>query len=149
MSNLTKGIVCIVLLATAFAFGRYTKKPDIKEVVKVQIVEKKVEVVATNTHTKTVEEIKPDGSKTTTTVADTSTSSQSNTDTNTKSESLKEVKYDQSGITISALGGIDYNHLDRGFNIGIAASKPVFGPISIGAWWLNNGNAGVSLGIKF
>lgn len=149
MSNSQKVLALAVyslILASAVYYFSPSKivtvtKTEIKEVVK--------EVQASNTHTKTVVRTHRDGTQTTVTVADNSTNTVTDSNTETKIETSKTIERAQDGVTIAALAGVDTSNLSKGFVYGASVSKPILGPISLGAWFLTSGTIGMSVGIKF
>lgn len=151
MSTRNKVILCVILLATSYAAGRYTTPQSIKIVE----VEKKVAKDSTKTekdsHKKVVTKkvTHPDGTtdETTTTTDDTSSSKQTKSVVaDDKSKSSEIIK--SSGIlTIEALAGV--NPLDGKFAYGASISRNLIGPIRLGAWGLTSGQIGVSLGLGF
>lgn len=147
----------LVMLATAFAFGRYTVAVKTVTVTKTVEVEKKVTDIDAEQkkHTKTtvVETQSPDGAKTKTTTITQDTDSKKNTDIvdNTKKDEtdIKTVTEAGSKVTISALGGVHINGLSSKLIYGVSVSKPILGPITAGAFVLSEPAAGVSLGLTF
>lgn len=163
MSTKAKVITSVIVITSAFALGRYTVPTKVITETKIVEVEKKTEDkkqdVEKNTkkRTETTETVKPNGEKTTTTVVteetntDKKTDKISTTDKTTDSESKKEVVSGQDKVTISLLGGVQLFN-NNGINslvYGLGISKPVLGPITIGAFGFNDGRVGCSLGLTF
>lgn len=158
----TKIIIGIVALAVAFAFafGRYSAPEKVKTETKIVQIEKKTSKKDTESkkerHKKTVitEITRPDGTKEVTTVitddveAD-SKSHSSESDKVSKVETdKKEVTKTGSPVTISALAGL--NSFSSPTPIyGASITKPVLGPITLGAFGLSSGMGGFSLGLTF
>lgn len=161
MSLKVKILICVVALATAFAIGRFTVPEKIKEVVKVVEVEKKVIVKEKGTtqekkmKTVIVEVTRPDGTKekTTTITEDTQTATEtsSRSDTETKTDTTKETEIvrGNSKVTVSALAGIKVTRPQDGMVFGASLTKPILGPVTLGAFGFTDGRAGVSIGLSF
>lgn len=162
-------IIGILLLAGAFALGRYMTPEKIKIETKTVYQEKtdksKEEELNKNvnkdknTVTTKTELTKPDGTKIVKTVtkeAET-TSKTTNKTTLTKEQSEKMlteeteelVEMGRNRVTISALGGVDFKNLTDKPVLGCHVSKPILGPITIGAWGLSSAVGGMSLGLQF
>lgn len=93
--------------------------------------------------TTTVTEKSPDGTeKTTTTIVEDKdkTSSKTKTDITVANNKL---------YNISVMGGYDLGNKDYRQIWGVSASKEFLGHISVGAWGMTNGTAGLSLGVDF
>lgn len=161
MTTKTKIIIVSVSLATAFAAGRYSLPEKIRIETKTVEVEKKSDSKDTdaqkNTHKKTItkETIKPDGTKTVTTVVtDDSVASTKTIDkqvdlTNKDISSVSEKSHSSDKVTISALGGVSFNSSTPVFVYGASVSKPILGPITVGLWGLSNASFGASAGLSF
>lgn len=156
MGTKTKVIIIAVSLLASYAFGRWSAPEKVKIETKIVEVEKKVkhEDKKSEKHKKTtiVEITLPDGSKqkTTTITDDTETESKTKeTDTAKRSETdTKEVTRSSSKVTVSALAGAFVNKF--GLPVyGVAVSKPVLGPITVGAFGFQNGMGGLSVGLTF
>lgn len=156
-----KVIISVVVLSAAYASGRWASPTKI--VTKTQTVEVQIQKDKTQTdtnrdkHTKTVvqELRKPDGTveKTTTVTQDDTTERKTNsvsleTDSR-KATSDKEVTYSQAKVTISALGGLSFHGVVPQTVYGASISKPIFGPVTVGGFYLSNQTAGVSIGLTF
>lgn len=155
----TKIIIVITALTVSFAAGRYSvsvkKTEETKTVaVKVETENKQKDVKKRKkTHVVKTEVIKPDGSKTVTTVVDHDTNVDSKdttvtqeTEHKTSDEKTTVVKGDQK-LTISALAGVDFTGNKMVF--GAALTKPVLGPITLGIFGLSNNTVGGSVGLSF
>lgn len=162
MTTKYKIIIVVVSLTAAFAAGRYTVPSKVITETKIVEVEKKTQDqkqdVAKNVkkRTETTETLKPDGEKTTTIVVTEETVTDKKTDKTTivdkakDEESRKEVISNQDKVIVSLLGGAKL--INPGINplvYGLSITKPVLGPIAIGAWGLNNGTFGMSIGLTF
>ncbi len=162
-----------VLFLFGAALGRYTTPVKVRIEKETITVEKKTEETQKNTKTDTdrdkhkettVTETKnKDGTitKTTKTVEDTKTDRHSDQNSDTKktddisqkSTEKTEIIRGSSPVTVSLLigtsmrfsGGSAVTPIIYGGSI----SKPVFGPISMGLWLLDNSTCGISLGLVF
>ncbi len=154
MTNKAKVALIVGSLATAFALGRYTLPAKIV----IQTVEHQAEVTKSDTdrdkhkETTVTETVKPDGSKETITktTEDTKTVKKidkaETSDKNTKSETT----YAKSSLSVYGLVG--YSDVLSGHYVpvyGGLLSRPIFGPISIGGWFLTTGIIGVTIGLHF
>lgn len=150
MENRTKILLVILAITVSFAAGRWSvSNPDTK-VTEVTKVDEKKEL-NTDTHSKrmsvTVEE--PSGKKTTTTVVDSDTSTKIKDDKKTNSQVSTEVtQAKHKTLNISALAGYQLpGTLSPVY--GVSINKEVLGPVTVGAYWINNGTIGLSLGLDF
>jgi hypothetical protein len=132
-------IAVIVLAVIAYAAGRYMSPDKIKTEVKTVEVEK---IVTKVQHKKVVIKENKDGSKETVIITDTKSDEKGKSNTDIKN---KEVT-NKGSFNISVLAGssVPINGV-----LGISANKNILGPITVGAWGLTNGIAGLSLGINF
>lgn len=149
------------IILVAFAAGRWLAPTKIKTETKIVEVEKKSEKSTTDTdrnkhkETKTVEIVRPDGTKetTTTTVEDTNTdrkTTTAKTEESKKAESQsREETRSSSRTSIAALSGVDTSQSLNPLVYGVSISKEVLGPISIGVWGLSNKTYGASVGVSF
>lgn len=167
--NKTYAIIALVLLATAFAFGRYTVPETVRTETKIEYIEKKTTEtdekkntkLDTNRHTVTTktEEVRPDGTKLITTKTEEvenkfreterTTSIKEQVDKQLNEERLKLVESARDRVTISALAGVTVTNLAQPIVFGGHISKPLLGPITVGVWGLSNATAGASLGLQF
>jgi hypothetical protein len=154
METKTKIIIVSIGLIAAFAVGRWAAPEKVRIETKVVEVEKKVEDtkkdVVKHKETHTVK--KPDGTEETTTTEDTTTKSDKHdTDsTTTETDTTKEVTRGSSKVTVLALAGLPVSFNTAVVPIyGVSVSKPILGPITIGAWGLSNSTAGFSIGLTF
>lgn len=149
--------LAIIALITAYAFGRYSAPEKIKIETKIVEVEKKTEKrdVDKQNHKKTttVTEIKPDGSKTITTVITdegvTKTKDRSITDSTRLSQETKEITNSSSKVTISGLAGLNPFRMESGIDLGASVSRPILGPLTVGIFGFKSGMCGVSAGLTF
>lgn len=164
LTKKSKIIIVGIIVVTAFAFGRYSTPEHVKIVTKTIEVEKKQDISKTDDRAIKkkkifIHEVKtPDGrqDKTTTITDDTDTTSKTDVvtnDTNSKqSESSKEITRGDK-VTISALAGVNpftaAQSPGQSFTYGLAATKPLIGPITIGAFGFSDGLIGASLGLTF
>lgn len=133
------------LVVLAFATGRFLTPVKIET--KVVEVEKKQTETEKDKHkeTTTVTTEKPDGTKTTETKTTEDTTNHRTSDTTKTSDSDTTKTYGGSKTGIYALGG-----LSGGIpTYGLAVTRQLLGPISVGGWALTNGTIGVSLGLEF
>ena len=154
MTTRNKIIVFCVYSATLLATGAYLVPTKVK-------IEKKTDSKVTNTEKKKkrkitiVENKKPDGEvNKTTTITDDSDSKDNSKSVDTaisdkQSDTSKEVTHEGSKVSISALAGINPFNGPQAPVFGASLTKPVLGPITVGAWGLNNGTIGGSLGLTF
>jgi len=156
MSSKIKVLIAGFVVLTAFAVGRYTVPEVIKTVTKTVEVEKKTEDKKTDSqdHKKVtiVDTVKPDGTKTriTTITDDRDTKTVDNsTDNTTKSETQsKEVSRGSQPLTVSLLAS--ENISAPGVPVyGLAITRPVLGPITLGAFAFTNSTVGLSIGLTF
>lgn len=160
MTTKSKIIIASIALLTSYAFGRWSAPEKVKIETKIVEVEKKTETSKTDTdrnkhkETTVTETTRPDGTKETTTktVEDTQTDRKTNTsktdDTTITESKSKEVTYSSSKVTVSALAGV--NVLKGGLpDYGASLTKPILGPITVGAFAFQSGMVGCSLGLTF
>lgn len=164
-------IALAIALLVGYAFGRYTTPTKVEIKKEVVTVEKKVldteemkriELERNKKlRTITTEITRPDGTKekTTRTVQVTSTNKTTDKETKTHEETEKETKQtesklvenNRSGLTISAMAGLDVTNLSSPQKpvYGGHIQKSLLGPIGIGAFGLTNGTCGMSVGLSF
>jgi hypothetical protein len=129
-------IAFIVALVVAFAAGRYSNRLEEKTSVE---VDRKTE---TKTDRTTVIKKDKDGKETTRIVERIREKDRETT----KSETTKSVQ-SAPRLNVSALAGIALADGTRTY--GVAVSKEIAGPVTVGAFGLTNGTIGVSVGINF
>lgn len=137
MPNKYQFTILIVLLLTAFAIGRRSVESvsgNKQETIAVQ----QVQDVETKRTTTTVK--KPNGEVKTVTVSDTVSTTKSDSSTKSSVTTKKS-------LNVSLFGG--YNLYTPKPIYGLSVTKQVFGPVTVGAWGLNNGTLGVSVGLEF
>ena len=145
-------IVGSVALVVAFAVGRWSAPDKVK--IQTVEVEKKTDdkKVAVDDHkvTTIIETDGPNGVKTKKTVISDNSNTQvedKKTDDLTKT-TTKEVDKSTSKITISALAAM--NLTKPGLpTYGASVTRPILGPLTVGVFGLQNGTAGVSVGLTF
>lgn len=134
-----KGLsVLFILLALAFASGRYSvKSPAITKTTQTETNTEREK----HKETETVTEKRPDGSETTRTriIEDTNTRRKNETDTTVKIEPPKPM------LNVSALGA----YKDGELAYGLSVTKQFVGPVTAGIFGLNNGTIGLSIGVNF
>jgi len=152
-----KFILIAIALATAYAFGRFSAPEKVKVETKIVEVEKKVEKKEiekqNNKKTTSVTEIRPDGTKTITTVTTdagvTKTKDRSVEESIKSTSENKETTNSSSKVTIAALAGVNPFRITEGVDLGGMVSRPVLGPITIGVFGFKSGMCGVSAGLTF
>jgi hypothetical protein len=140
MTTKTKLIIAAVAVLTSFAFGRWSA-PEYKKTETDQTENKEVDK-----HKKTtvVEKERPDGTKEKKTVVEEDSEKRSEK----SSKQSEEIVGSSSKVTVSALGGFYFS--DRSGPIyGLAISKPILGPITLGAFYLTPSIVGASIGLTF
>lgn len=155
METKYKILIAVTATTIAFASGRYSAPVKVKEVVKTVEVVKIVKDKKTDTkkRQKTVRTVvtHPDGTKEERTEIvddiERKTDETIDKDKTTAKTDEKEITRSSGVTAISVLGGWDFR-TNRSV-IGISASKSILGPISVGAWGLNNATFGASIGINF
>lgn len=152
-------IICVTVVATAFAFGRYSAPATIKIETKTVEVEKKAvdkeSSIKVDTKKTTVKKTikKPDGTLETTITVVVDNSKQKDKKDKTVAveektiEIKKEVTKASDKVTISVLGGVNLNKV--GMLYGASISKPILGPITVGVWGLSDASVGASVGLTF
>lgn len=156
MSNKTKIILAAVALLGAFAAGRWLAPEKVKIEKQIVEVEKKSSEKdaekSTKKTTTTTKVIRPDGTveETTTVVEETNRkSSKSETAESGRAETeTTEITRSSSKVTISVLGAGDLHVLGQ-LRYGVLVSKPVIGPVTLGAFYLTPGIVGASVGLTF
>lgn len=142
-----------VALLSAFAFGRWSS-PE-KVVIKKEVVE--VEKKTSNSDKDGKKDVEthiiehPDGTKETiiTSHSEWEKHHSSSTDNSTSTKDEKVVVSSSSKVTLSLLGGVNVNSLGSAPLWGASLTKPILGPITVGAWGVSNGTVGASLGLTF
>lgn len=144
MTSKTKIILASVSLLTAFAFGRWSAPEYVK-------TDKETTENSDTTKKKkktTTEKENPDGSKEKT-VTEEEETSKSKSKTDAESE---EVRAGSSKVTISVLAGtsvFDDSSIGSNIRYGVSISRPILGPITVGAFYLTPGIVGASIGLTF
>jgi hypothetical protein len=144
-----KSISIIIVIVVSFIVGRYSAPEKIKIEEKKVVAEAEKVFIDNQVETaKTTTSIsKPDGTlytrTKTTTKAKESASKQL-----TRSEDLSKNTeiINRSGVTVSVLAASNFSSLLTP-TYGVSVSKPIIGPIVIGAFGLVNGTVGLSLGL--
>lgn len=135
-------IAVVVILALTFAAGRYTVKPEIKEVVR---VEKQKETEVQTDRTTTI--VKGPGGTETTTIVERRREENRESSKEATEKETRPGAGDRHRWSVGVLGALD---LSRGIPVyGLQVSKEVLGPVTAGVWGLNNGTIGVSVGLNF
>lgn len=155
MSVYAKFAIVAGLSLLCFALGRYTVPEKVKIETKIVEVEKKTKSdkkeVVRHRETTTTEVTRPDGTKEKTIVVVEDTESKSTSkesDKITKKETdKKEVTRSGSPVTIAALAGVKLGSFTD-IDYGVSVSKPILGPISIGAFGFTSRRLGVQIGLS-
>lgn len=155
MTTRAKIIIVSIAILAAFATGRFTVPEKVRIETKYVKVEKKTEKTVTDKDTKkktVIHEVThPDGKKEK--ITEIVEESESTTKKNTKekiaekNESSKEVTRGDSKVTVSVLSAISTSGGLPDF--GLAITKPVLGPITIGIFGFRSALVGASLGLTF
>lgn len=148
LSLKTKVIASVVVVATAFAFGRYSvnQTPAVHTIEDTKI-DKDIDKDKV-THTVTTITKKPDGSTVTQIDKKTEAKSEEKDDTiQHLDQTVTPPK--QSKINISVLGANDFSKGLLAPTYGLSVSKEILGPITVGAFGLNHGVVGLSIGLDF
>lgn len=134
MNIKTKIIIISISLVVSYAFGRWSAPEKVKIETKIVEVETKHK-----DQVKTIV-VAPDGTKTEIihTVVD--------TEKNKDIDNVKETIKSNSRVRISALAGV-HTRDGLGSDFGGSISTNFLGPISIGAYGLQSGSFGISLGL--
>jgi hypothetical protein len=158
MATKYKIIIAVVALASAFATGRWLAPNKTVVVTKTVTVDTKKDETKTdakkNTKTVKTETDKPDGTKVITTVTTTNSDTQSASNSTEKekvdAETSKTTSRSTSHLILSGMVGIPVSFGGAVTPIyGGQIYKEVLGPVGIGAWYLSNNNAGMSVGLSF
>lgn len=153
-----KVIICGVLIAGAFAAGRYSVsapeiKTEISEQKKEEIVTDKKQDVKTHTETKIVEVKTPDGVDTKTTTIAEIKDVLEDTKKNDKVQDDTQIKQDvippkTNTLNLSVLAATTTGQFGTPI-YGASVTKEIVGPVTAGAFFLTNGTVGVSVGMSF
>jgi phage-related tail fiber protein len=149
MTLKNKIIISSVVIATAFAFGRYTapKSAGLKETTMSQTDTKQDSSKDTHTVTKVVYVEDPNGRKETDTITTTDTVAHVVEDTDTSTKSVIDIKPAKiNTLNVSALASTKGL---SSISYGLSVTKQVPGPITIGGFGLTDGTIGVSVGLNF
>lgn len=166
LTRTQKVSVVVVSLAASFAAGRFATPAKVVIKTETVTVEKLVKddksniKVKSDKHYKTVktETTKPDGTKVVTstttiddgTIKDTKVDDNTNDTVNTDTKSEKTVVNNTGRVTISALAGISpFSLVPQTPFYGAQVQRNLLGPVVVGVFGLNTGQAGISLGLQF
>ena len=145
-------VIGVVVLLGAFAAGRWSAPEKVK--IQTVTVEKKTDDKKSDTedHKKitVTETTKPDGTKTKTTVItdDRNTKTEDKSTDDTTKTMTKEVDKSTSKVTISMLAAENLSSPSIPI-YGVAITKPILGPLTVGIFGFQNSMAGVSVGLTF
>lgn len=142
---LAVAIYSLLLASTVY----YLSPTKTITVTKTEIDETSKQKSKSKTHSKSIIETHPDGTSTTTTVADNSTDTNTDTNLDIKSETSKEVTRAQNGPTIGVLAGLNITHPQDGYFFAGQISFPVpILPVSIILQGATNKTAMLGLTLK-
>lgn len=152
----TKIILVIVIVISAYTFGRWSAPEKVRTETKIVEVEKKTDNKKTdvNDHKKVtiVEVDSPDGTKKkTTTITDDRNSQIDDTSTDDISKTAdetKEITKSSSKLTISMLASTNLSAPAVPI-YGLMIQKELVGPITVGIFGLQDKSAGMSIGLTF
>lgn len=147
--NKKQVFIIIGLIAVSFAAGRFLTPEKVKIEKQVVEVEKKEQSKQIDEKKVIVEEVKPDGSKTTTTTVDTKTNINTTVSKDKTTDESKVVEVSKSKLNVSILAGLDIIKPENGFVYGAHISKELLGPITFGLFGQTNKTFGVSIGLNF
>ena len=141
----------IVALAGSFACGRYSvSAPAVHTVIDTKIDTRTKEADNTHTQTKIVEVKAKDGTETKTTIIDQVKNDEiSKVQDQTQHVDQTVTPPKKGTINVSALVGTRFLSPDGIPLYGASFTKEFIGPVTLGAWGLNNGTIGVSIGFNF
>ena len=149
MSNKLKLLACCLVVVAAFAAGRWAAPEKVRTETKIVEVEKKTSKKDEHRETTTTDVVKPDGTHTSTTTVVEDNHEGTTSDTSLTEVDKKEVTRGTSKVTISALAGIRPFDLTTPPVYGASITKPILGPLAVGAFFLTNGTVGASIGLTF
>lgn len=139
METKTKIIVFTVSLVAAFAAGRYaapTKVVTETKIVEVETTKRKKDII--------IHEItRPDGTK----EKNTEIKERETKNDRISSDETRTITRASDKVTILGLAGVDFT--SPGSKYGASISKPIIGPVTIGAFYLTPGMVGLGLGLTF
>lgn len=138
-------IVAILLIATAFASGRYSVTQSHTKSIEINSEVNRDKNIHTQTTTVTTKS--PDGAVKTVTSTDTTS-----TISTVKKEISKEVDQTagkRSMLNVSLLAAYNFQSPSEKLVYGLSVSKEVLGPITAGVFGLSNGTIGLSIGLNF
>lgn len=151
VENKIKIIISLVIVLTAFALGRYTKKDIVIETVKVVTKVEEVKTVEQEVLTKvvTVTVKEPSGVETTTSTATQSIATKIEENKVSASTATQSITHKPSSkVTASLLAGGSLTWPPK-IEYGISVTKNLIGPVIGGVWVLTPGVVGVSVGLEF
>lgn len=136
------GIICLLV-------GRYvlTPKQEVKEVIKIVEVEKKVKEEKKKVKTKIKETVATDGSRTTETTIDEDSGSRETTSTERRTDSSTVTKTG-SGLTLGVLAIKDIDNFSN-TEYGITAAIPLIGNLKVVGLATTGKQVGLGLGLEF
>lgn len=147
MSSKSKVLLTLGVLIVSFAAGRYSVPKKIVETETKVVDESKVIDKDVKKVTKTKTTTNKDGTTSTETEIVEERKTKVKQDTKLDESKHKEIVAGGSTLNVSLLAGTSLNSISPIY--GIAATKQVLGPISVGAWGLHNKTVGLSIGLAF
>ena len=140
MTLKTQSIILAVAVILSFGFGRYSNRTAASTKIQSETDTQTKQDQVTDKRTVIVKE--PGGKETTSITEETHVQTRENTDSQ-----MKETVKASPQLQVSALAGLDLNA--HAPTYGVAVSKQVLGPITVGAFGLTTGIVGVSIGMTF
>ena len=148
MSLKYKVLIGVLALATAYACGRWMSPTKIVTQIQTVEIEKKTEDKQKDEHKKTIIVKKPDGTTTTTITDDTKSQDQEKDDTTITQDEKKEVDYSSAKTTVAMLARVSVSSVGLP-TYGVLVSRPLLGPLTVGAFGFQDKSIGLALGLTF
>lgn len=149
MNFLNKIKIPLIVGIISLLVGRYvlTPKQEVKQVIKIVEVEKKVKEEKKKVKTKIKETVATDGSRTTETTIDEDSGSRETTSTERKTDS-RTVTKTGSGLTLGVLAIKDIDDFSK-MEYGITAAIPLIGNFKVIGLATTGKQVGLGLGLEF
>jgi hypothetical protein len=144
LENKTKVIIVLVLVAVAYAFGRYMQPANIE--IQTREVIKTVEVNKVEKRKIKVRIVRPDGTVEERWVEEDITVTQK--ENAKEKESSKKVTNQKTQWKVHALAGVTDSKFDQ-IKYGVQIERRIVGPIFLGAYGMQGGVVGLSIGMEF
>lgn len=152
MNPRLKVLLSILIILTAYAFGRWSSPEKVRIETHTVEVEKKTNEKISKDHkiTKIIVKTHLDGTKTTTTTIadDRSTDDKSSDDLHSTIDTTKEITNSSSKTTVQALVEVSLTKAALP-DYGMGISRPVLGPITVGVFGFKSGIVGGGIGLTF